>query len=43
MLYSLQIVESFLEEETSSLDLSTPVGRLKKDWVQRFLSTGGFQ
>jgi len=42
MLYTLQIVHSFLSEDTSSLDLSTEQGQLKKTWIERFLQQGGF-
>jgi len=45
MLYALQIVESLLEEDHSpeKQGVSKPGDELKKDWIQRFLTLGGFQ
>lgn len=37
MLYSLQIVESLLEEEQASIELNSEIGMLKRDWTERFL------
>ena len=45
MLYTLQIVEALLEEETSQSfkdSEATEEQTLKSDWIERFLSIGGF-
>ena len=42
MLYSLQIIEALLEEDTKDVNTSTKEGALKKDWIQRFLEIDGF-
>lgn len=46
MLYTLQIVEALLEEETQEKRGGSEVvsedHHLKQDWIERFLSLGGF-
>mmetsp|Transcript_19373 Transcript_19373/g.14042 ORF Transcript_19373/g.14042 Transcript_19373/m.14042 type:complete len:120 (+) Transcript_19373:194-553(+) len=43
MLYSLQLVQSYLSVDNGSYDVSTSAGQFLQDWIQRFLQAGGFQ
>ena len=42
-MYTLEIVESILTNATCQVDPASEEGKLRADWVERFLRQGGFE